>query len=90
MAQVKHVHQKSPDQAEEFCKGVPIWHFCRYADTLILVIADMPILPIFSGFKFTEKGVESDSDSNPDPSFLVPITPLLFSLFPTSTCAANV
>ena len=22
----------------------PIWHFCRYADTPILVIADMPIL----------------------------------------------
>ena len=29
-------------------KGVPIWHFCRYADTPILVIADMPILPIFA------------------------------------------
>ena len=29
-------------------KGVPIWHFCRYADTPILVIADMSILPIFS------------------------------------------
>ena len=29
-------------------KGVPIWDFCRYADTPILVIADMPILPIFS------------------------------------------
>ncbi len=29
-------------------KGVPMWHFCRYADTPILVIADMPILPIFS------------------------------------------
>ncbi len=63
-------------------KGVPIFHFCRYADTPILVIADMPILPIFSGFRFTEKGVDLDSDSNPDPSFLVPITPLLFSPFP--------
>ncbi len=29
-------------------KGMPIWHFGRYVDTLILVIADMPILPIFS------------------------------------------
>ena len=22
-------------------KGVPIWHFCRYADMLILVIVDI-------------------------------------------------
>ena len=25
------------------CKGMPMWHFCWYADTLILIIADMPI-----------------------------------------------
>ncbi len=42
-------------------KGVPIWQFCRYADTPILVIADMPILPIFSRFRSTEKGVDSDA-----------------------------
>ncbi len=61
-------------------KDLPIWHICRYADTPVLVIADMPILPIFSRFKFTEKGV--DSDSNPDLRFLVPITPLLIFIFP--------
>ncbi len=60
-------------------KGVPIWQFCRYADTPILMVADMPILPIFPGFRFIEKG--ADSDSNPDLRFLVPITPLLMSTF---------
>ncbi len=36
---------------KEKSKGVPIWHFCRYADTLTLVVANMPILPIFSYWK---------------------------------------
>ncbi len=61
-------------------KGVPIGQFCQYADTPILMVADMPILLIFSGFRFIEKGV--DSDLNPDLRFLVPITPLLMSIFP--------
>ena len=68
------------------CKGVPIWLFCRYADTPILMVADMPILPIFSVFRFIEKWV--DSDLNSDLRFVVLITPLNVH-FPTSTCAAN-
>ncbi len=30
-------------EVSNYCKGVPILDFCRYADTPILVIADMPI-----------------------------------------------